>query len=753
MPADNIPDSSSNEFKRGLHLLAPEFRVLEEKLNALSSQMKEVKSTLALKEDVSNVDQLKVEVASMMPTLKQKADEAEVQRINTHLQQIQGTVTQKADTSVVEHLAQQFTALSASAATKGELAALPARIEQLNTKIETGIRTIQNTLDNFDVAGMSSRLDTLKTNNVTQTQLKENLTPLKNMLDTLNHNVLQKAESVDLASLRVTLEGVQEAVKEKAEGSIVEQLNTQYRLINKALAQKAEFTEVEDVRSQVKVLGSTIEQKAGHAQVDALSVMLKGLTGGLASTIDEKVELIVQSKYKLDVDKLTEFVNKNVSDLKSSIADVQKNLKEKSTVADLDKLGKQVQVVVDAMAQKTAKMDEFAKQLADLKTALGKKSEDSRVDIFVKKLEDLSASVEKNNKEVKAELKSLGTNLEDCKKTVAKKAEDDKVDKLAVLMEGCAKKAVVEELVKQMDSAVETLARKSVRLDELEKRIQEVLSFRGVRFDELEKRLGEIQDLSAILGKIDKLDNLSGQVDLLFNKMASKADNLVQDELLNNLRKKADNDTVDQLTTKMNVGMDTMSRRVRMLIDAMINTIRRNALGSEPVRVGGGFVTENRASDAPPDADLIAVLQQIAAEDLSPRPSSRANVDSFGVDSPLSSPRTTTRDLRGDDPVATSQIRRDLDDLYTTLSRKADKSALSTLAAEFQRLSDFTMTQVLQAPSSLPPGSLRPQSARAGAPTTRPQSATGGAQPPRSAFRQPARPTTPTGGRHPRFGV
>eukprot|EP00746_Dinoflagellata_sp_MGD_P113605 gnl/MRDRNA2_/MRDRNA2_50399_c0_seq1.p1 gnl/MRDRNA2_/MRDRNA2_50399_c0~~gnl/MRDRNA2_/MRDRNA2_50399_c0_seq1.p1 ORF type:complete len:742 (+),score=179.12 gnl/MRDRNA2_/MRDRNA2_50399_c0_seq1:79-2304(+) len=726
----NTPGSISyDEFKRGLHLLAPEFRVFEEKLNALTAQMQEVKTALASKETVANVDQVKVEIASMMPTLKQKADEAELKRLNTHLQQLSASMGAKAETSVVEHLSQQYASLSSTSVSKGELAALSARLEQVSAKIDANINNMQSTLDTFDIADMSKRLDSLTNSTITPQQLKENLGPLKNMLDTLNTTLLQKASISDLTSLRSAVDGIQDAVKGKAEASIVEQLNTQYRQINKALTQKAEFTEVEELRSQIKVIAKDVELKAGHPEVDALSLQLKGLTGGLASTIDEKVEQKVVSRYKFDTDKLTEFVNKSIAELKNSLSDVEKTVKTKSTIADLEKISKQVAALVDSILQKEVKIEDLGKQLADCKKSIGLKAEDSRVDRVAKDLENLITSVTKNS----SELKALSTNLEDCKKTVAKKAEDIKVDKLATLIEGLADKKVVDRLVKQMDSVADTLARKSVDVDELQKRVQETLSSRIFRFDDLDKRLTDMHDLQAILAKIDKLENLSGQVDLLFNKLASKADNAVMDELLNNLRGKAENTTVDQLSARVNNGMDSMARRVRMLIDALINTIRRNAmeLGSpSAVRIGGGYLTSS-SPDAPPDAELIDVLQQITAEDFNATATPRVTTDTFGADSPLSSPRIATRPATGTS-ANLSQVRKELDDFYTALSRKADKSALSTLASEVQRLSDFTMTQVLQMPSSLPPGTVRPQSGLRGATASRP--------------------TTPRGARRPHFG-
>jgi len=663
------------------------------------------------------------QIASMQTTLKQKAEDAEVKRISALMPQINSTVAQKADASVVEQLSQQYTSLSANAATKGELAALSARLEQVSAKIDANMQTIQSTLLNFNVAEMSKRLDALDSNAVTRSKLKENLTPLNNMLDSLNTMVLQKAEKGDLLSLRTALDAVQGAIKGKAEGSLVEQLNTQYRQINKVLTQKAEYTEVEDLRSQVKVLGTAVEQKAGQGDIDILNVTLKGLSGGLASTIDEKVDQRVLAKYKIHLDDL--------NNLKSSLSDVQNNLKEKATVANLDKLGKEVHVLVEASAHAKSKFDKLGKQLEDLtasadkthkelkaeiatglkdlgtnlddcKTTIAKKADDVKVNNLATNLDDCKKTLAKKADDVKVDI--LSTNLDDCKKAVAKKADDVKVDKLAALMAGFADKAVVETLVKQMSSAADTLARKSTRLDELETQVKEVLNL---------SRLQNLDQMSAILAKINNLDNLSQQVDLIFTKMASKVDNAVMDS------------TVEQLTTRVNTGMDTMSRRIRMLIDALINTVRRNALGmdSSAVRVGGGFATENVVTADPPDADLINVLQRISAEDSSPRASVSFNLGTFGTDSPLSSPRINTR---VDDSMTTSQTLKEIDELYAALSRKADKTALSTLAAEFQRLSDFTMTQVLQqAPSSMPPGSLRPQSARGG----------------------PARPTTPRGAR------
>lgn len=700
--------------------MAPEIRVFEEKLNALSTMFQEIKSSLASKETVANVDQVKVEIASMLPTLKQKADEAEVKRLNTHVQQIHSNMVAKADASVVEHLSQQYASLSSSSVTKGELASLSARLEQVSSKIDTNINNMQSTLNNYDFADMSRRLDSLSNGTVTPTQLKENLSPLKNMLDTLSITLSQKANSSDLSSLRTTLDDLQVAIKGKAEASIVEQLNIQYRQQNKALSQKAEFTEMEDLRSQIKNLASALEKNPFRGEIDALSLQLKGLTAGLASTIDEKVDLKVTNRYKLDTDKLTEFVNKSIAELKKSVADVETTMKTKATIVELEKVSKQVLVLVDAVAHTDCKLEDWQKQVTEFKKLISLKADDLRVDKLDKALENLSTQVTKHG----GDFKTLSTSLEDCKKTLANKADNIKVDKLAEIK---ADKHVVDHLVKQMESVADTLARKSIDLDELQRRVQDALSLRGIKFDELEQRLAAVHDLQGILSKIDNLDTLSGQVDLLFNKMATKADNAVMDELLANLRGKAENTTVDQLATRVNNGMDSMSRRIRMLIEGLINSIRRNAIEPTRIRVGGGYLTENNDGDAPPDAELLNVLQQITAENLSPRVSPRATVPAFGTDSPPMSPR-----IVGSNTSNMDQIRRELDDVNSALSRKADKSALSTLSAEFQRLSDFTMTHVLQSPNSLPPGSLRPQSARGG---------------PGSA-----RPTTPRGARRPHFG-
>lgn len=659
--------TSKEEMKRGLQMLPTEFQVLDDNVRRVSTQMTELRQTIAEKATVSDLDVAKKEISALSTGLERKADQAELQRNGAQLQAMSALLSSKADTASMEHLTQQFNALSSSMVTKGEVNALLPRLDQLADKVTALATSMRNKAEATDVEAFAMKLQFL--NSSTSTMLKEGLEPLKRQLETVSAAVLQKADMTDVSQIQHQVKGLNENVSTKADASIVEQIHEKYRQTSTALLQKAEFTEVENLKPQIHLLRNLIEQKADHPEVDRLSVLLKGLTEGLTSTVEEKVEQKVRA-----------------------ILDVEQFSPQLQSLIEY-RVAQKVESAVDSKL-KSALEAEHQARMNELRLRLEKIQEDVDRRAMIDTIEGVT---QKLNNALK--LKADSTAIDALSAKVDKKVEQPAVDqRIAAAIDkehnvwtGALKEAIDAEHKGWCGSK-----------DQLQKQFTDGLKSKA-DMDGVKSKA----DISWVEVKADK-SWVEGLVDTsktqLSDALATKAEITWVQGLIDSVDKMVlRREPTNVVLTGMDGRVDDTNQRLldlgsrfRALINALINVYMRDRQVGPVTRVGGGY---SRYEDSY-DPDFVEALKTLMTPDTSVS-------EGFGVGTPPLSPRGA-RVPASPSPNFSSprleDMRRELEQLAGVVETKAPNSRVERLALDVQKMSDTMMSQLVYP--------VRPQSAR-----------------------------------------